>query len=106
MKMAMVMTIMKRPEAKIEEYFEKTAESNGFLHFKFTSGVTGVPDRIIIGYGTVAFVELKAANGVLSKRQQFVINTIRRHGGIVFVPYSKKDIDDIIISLKNKNSVA
>lgn len=96
---------MLRPEAKIEDYFKKSAEDNGFLQYKFISGVTGVPDRIIIGGGTIAFVELKAINGELSKRQKLVINTIRRHGGTVFVPYSKKDVDDIISYLKKKNSM-
>lgn len=102
-----VMTVkVMGPEAKIEEYFKKTAENNGFLQYKFISGVTGVPDRIIIGHGTIAFVELKAAYGVLSERQKFVINTIRQYGGTVFIPHSIEDIDAIIESLKKENSVA
>ena len=97
---------MQRPEAKIESYFEKAVKDSGFLQYKFTSGVTGVPDRIIVGGGLTAFVELKAANGVLSARQKLVIRSIRRHGGIVFVPHSKKDVDDIIKYIeKNKNGV-
>lgn len=88
--------MMMRPEAKIEDYFEDAAKKHNFLQYKFTSGVTGVPDRIIVGNGITAFVELKAVNGVLSERQKFVINSIRRHGGTVFVPYSKADVDKII----------
>lgn len=96
---------MLRPEAKIEAYFKKAVEKAGYLQYKFTSGVTGVPDRIIIGDGQMAFVELKAANGSLSKRQELIISTIRNQGGTVFVPYSTEDIDAIIASIK-KNSVS
>lgn len=96
-----VMTAM-RPEAKIEDYFEKAAKRNNFLQYKFTSGVTGVPDRIIVGNGLTAFVELKAAKGKLSQRQKLVINDIKRRGGLVFVPYSKEDVDEIIRYI-NKN---
>ncbi len=85
-----------RPEAQIEDYLENEAKRNNFLQYKFTSGVTGVPDRIIVGNGITAFIELKAINGRLSERQKFVIRNIRRHGGIVFIPYSKADVDKII----------
>lgn len=97
---------MQRPEAKIESYFEKAVKDSGFLQYKFTSGVTGVPDRIIVGGGLTVFVELKAAKGKLSKRQELVIQNIRRQGGLVFIPYSKSDVDDIIAYIeKNKNGV-
>lgn len=85
-----------RPEAQIEAYLEEEAKRNHFLQYKFTSGVTGVPDRIIVGNGITAFIELKAINGTLSARQELVINSIRRHGGLVFIPYSKADVDEII----------
>lgn len=95
---------MKRPEAKIEEYFEKKAAENNMLQYKFTSGVTGVPDRLLIGCGTIALVELKAANGKLSDRQKFVINAIRRHGGKVFVPFSKQDVDAIFTEIRENST--
>lgn len=91
-----------RPEATLEAYFKKQAEANGMLQYKFLSGITGVPDRIIIGYGTTAFVELKAKNGVLSERQKFIIQSMRDHGATVFIPYSKKDIDEIIAKIKQR----
>ena len=46
-----------RPESALESYFQEQAEKHGFLQYKFLSGVTGVPDRIIIGNGVTAFVE-------------------------------------------------
>ena len=93
-----------RPEAKNEEYFEKAAKKAGFWQTKFTSGITGVPDRIIVGNNITAFVELKAIDGILSERQKLVIKAIQRRGGIVFVPYSKQDVDDIIVYLKNQKT--
>ena len=95
---------MKRPEAKLEDYFEQQAKTHNFLQYKFISGVTGVPDRIIVGNNITAFVELKAQNGKLSERQKFLINSIRRHGGLVFVPFSKQDIDDIIVFIKQNGA--
>lgn len=89
-----------RPEATLEAYFIKKAEENNALQFKFLSGVTGVPDRLLIYNGITAFVELKAKNGILSKRQKFIINSMRSHGATVFIPYSKVDIDNIFVNIK------
>jgi len=91
-----------RPEAKLEDYFIKQAEKHNVLQFKFLSGVTGVPDRLVIGYGQTIFVELKAKNGILSKRQTFIINSMRNHGAKVFVPFSKEDIDTFFEKIKQR----
>lgn len=88
-----------RPEVRLEKYFCKMASSHNALQYKFISGVTGVPDRILICNGTVAFVELKARNGVISERQKFVIKSLRQHGATVFVPFSESDIDSIFQQL-------
>lgn len=93
-----------RPEKRLETYFTKKAEENNCLQYKFTSGVTGVPDRIMIYNGTTAFVELKAKNGVLSERQKFIIKMMKSHGATVFVPFSKEDIDDIFDSIKRNST--
>lgn len=85
----------KRPEAIIEDYFIKKAKAHKFMQFKFLSGITGVPDRILIGQNQVTFVELKAKHGVLSARQTRVINQIRKHGVSVFIPCSKEDVDNM-----------
>lgn len=84
-----------RPEATLEDYFIKQAEKHGFLQYKFLSGQTGVPDRVIIGHGKTIFVELKAADGVISQRQKFVIRAMRKHGATVFIPFNRNDIDEI-----------
>lgn len=84
-----------RPEATLEAYFKKQAQKHNALQYKFLSGITGVPDRILIYNGKTIFVELKAKDGVLSKRQKLVIQTMRNHGATVFVPFSCDDIDKI-----------
>jgi len=93
-----------RPEASLESYFIKQAQLHNVLQYKFLSGITGVPDRILICPKMTAFVELKAENGKLSKRQKFVIKSMRNHGAIVLVPFSKADIDDIFDEIK-RNSI-
>lgn len=90
----------KTPEGILEDYAENLATQNGFLYLKFVSGVTGVPDRIIIGDGKVVFMELKQTNGRLSSRQKLMITYIRQHGGIVYVPFDKADIDRAFEELK------
>jgi hypothetical protein len=85
-----------KPETLLENYFKKQCAEKKIWQNKFTSGVTGVPDRIAVYNGKTVFVELKAKHGVLSDRQKRVIAQIRAHGGTVNVPKSKQDIDAII----------
>lgn len=94
----------KRPEAIIESYFIKQVKKHKCLQFKFMSGITGVPDRLLIINKQVVFVELKAENGVLSKRQILIIKQLRQHGVVVFTPYSKTDIDDMFITLTQRKT--
>ena len=92
-----------RPETILENYLYTKATENNVLCYKFISAETGVPDRILVGNNLTVFVELKATNGVLSERQKFVIKSMKKHGAIVFIPYSKQDIDEIINFITKKN---
>ena len=94
----------KRPEAIIESYFMKQAKKYRCLQYKFTSGITGVPDRVLIINKQTVFIELKAENGVLSDRQKLVIKQMRQHGAIVFTPYSKTDIDEMFDILTQRKT--
>ena len=94
----------KRPESIIESYFINQVKKHKCLQFKFLSGITGVPDRILIINKQIVFVELKAENGILSKRQTLIIKQLRRHGVVVFIPYSKTDIDDMFITLTQRKT--
>ena len=61
-------------ERDIEAWLRRRIEDLGGMFLKFTSpGHDGVPDRIaIFPDGRLVFVELKAANGKLSKIQKHV----------------------------------
>lgn len=98
--------LAKTPEGIIEDYAMKVAQSKGFMFEKWTSGSTGVPDRIIVGHKKVVFMELKQLSGRLSERQKLVITLLRKHDAIVYIPYSKEDIDTIFEELSTCSMTA
>jgi hypothetical protein len=83
-------------ESQIELYFKQQCAKNNIWQNKFLSGVTGIPDRIAVSNSKTVFVELKTLTGKASARQKRVIDQIKSHGGVVFLPRSKSDVDDII----------
>ena len=89
-------------ETNLEQYLKNQIEKHGGLCFKFISGVSGVPDRIIVLNGTTAFIELKQQNKKPTKLQQKIINDINSCGGLVIVVDSKIKIDQLIKNLTNK----
>jgi hypothetical protein len=73
-------------ESKIEQALRNEVIKLGGLCLKFKTGqFSGVPDRIILLKGKVWFVELKAPDGVLSHRQQYVRDYEFRPRGIEIV---------------------
>jgi len=67
------------------------------LFLKFISpGCTGVPDRIHIHQGKVVFIELKQPNGVLSPRQVYMIEQLRKEKANVIVVASNEEADRYI----------
>jgi len=84
-------------EQKNEAYFIKRCKANGIWECKFTSGITGVPDRIAVKNGKVAFVELKRPrNGRPSARQIFELKILRNHGVKAEIAKNHREIDAII----------
>lgn len=77
---------MGKPEAAVENYFQKMAQDNDFLCYKFRAlGIAGVPDRILIGHGLIAFVELKAPEEHVRPLQRLRIAQMRAHGAPTLV---------------------
>ena len=73
-------------ESSIERKLVQGIKKAGGLCMKFTSpGRRGVPDRIILIYGKILFVELKAPGGELSELQRVMISNMRFHGARVEV---------------------
>ena len=89
-------------EKKLEQKLVKAVRDIGGLALKFVSpGCDGVPDRLIlIAYGKVAFVEVKAKGKKPRPIQKRRINQIRRLGFLVFILDDEKDIPSIIQQVK------
>lgn len=85
-------------EKEIEKYLTKRVKEIGGKAYKFTSvGNAGMPDRLVcLPNGEVIFVELKAPNGRLSKRQAYQINKLISLKAVVYVLNSKTAVDDFI----------
>ena len=89
-------------EKKLEQKLVKAVRNIGGLALKFVSpGCDGVPDRLIlIAYGKVAFVEVKAKGKKPRPIQIRRINQIKNLGFLVFILDDEKDIPSIIKQVK------
>jgi len=90
-------------ERDIEQYFIRRVREVGGLQRKFTSpGHKGVPDRIVVYFGWVYFVELKAPGKVLRDDQAREHEKLFAAGCNVFVIDSKEGVDRFIQSLRSE----
>jgi hypothetical protein len=80
-------------EKEVEKYMGDQIKRMNGLSYKFSSGESGVPDRIVIYKGHVFFVELKTKNGKISARQKLIHEIIKKTGGKVVVLYGKDEVD-------------
>lgn len=90
-------------ENEIARDFHSAVVARDGMTYK-VNPVVGFPDRIVLLPGCeVCFVELKAANGKLSKAQLFRIEDMRKKGAVVYV-YSPNDtsISDFVEMLANR----
>lgn len=89
-------------EKKLEQKLVKAVRDISGLALKFVSpGCDGVPDRLIlIAYGKVAFVEVKAKGKKPRPIQIRRINQIKNLGFLVFILDDEKDIPSIIQQVK------
>jgi hypothetical protein len=68
-------------ETEIEKYLKKLVEEKGGVCWKFTSSVSGVPDRVVLlPAGIVGFCEVKRQRGVPRPQQVKKILQIQRLG--------------------------
>lgn len=96
---------MTTPEGNVKDYLrERIKALGGRLRFLKWIGRTGAPDtrvlfpggRIYLGenrYLVNCFVETKAKDGKLSRRQQHEIRDMREMGEVVLVCWSTGEID-------------
>ena len=88
---------MGKPEAYVEDYLVKQCKKRDILCWKLTCpGISGVPDRLLIGHGKILFVETKSKVGKLRKLQEKIINAMINHGAIVYTANTREVVDEIL----------
>lgn len=93
-------------ERDVERYLIKECERRGWLCWKFVSpGRRGVPDRIVIRPGAVAFVEVKRKGGRVSPLQLRRIDELARRGVPARVVETKGEIDEMIREWEGRDEV-
>lgn len=93
-------------ERDVERYLIKECEKRGWLCWKFVSpGRRGVPDRIVIRPGAVAFVEVKRKGGRVSPLQIRRIEELTRLVIPARVVKTKGEIDEMIREWEGRDEV-
>lgn len=93
-------------ERDVERYLIKECEKRGWLCWKFVSpGRRGVPDRIVIRPGAVAFVEVKRKGGRVSPLQVRRIEELTRLVIPARVVKTKGEIDEMIREWEGRDEV-
>lgn len=93
-------------ERDVERYLIKECERRGWLCWKFVSpGRRGVPDRIVIRPGAVAFVEVKRKGGRVSPLQIRRIEELIRRLIPARVVETKGEIDEMIREWEGRDEV-
>lgn len=96
---------MGKRENKVESYLDHQVTSIGGMTRKWVSpGVDGVPDRIVIIWGNVFFVEVKTEDGKLSSAQLREHQRLREHKANVWVVYGHNDVDGFLHYLQENFS--
>lgn len=84
-------------ENKIEGYLVNCVENEGGICPKLISpSMAGWPDRVVILYGCVVFVEVKRPQGTLQPIQKVVLSTLQDNGANVAVVKAQSEVDDLI----------
>lgn len=87
---------MREKEGRVETYLRQRVRQAGGLCLKLDSA-KGLPDRLVVLPDRPPFfVEVKAADGRLSRIQEHVIRRLRDMGQRVHVVYSKGDVDRVL----------
>lgn len=77
---------MTKLESKFEQEFKEWVEAEGGLTIKLPANVySGIPDRMVLHAGKVAFVELKRTGRKPRKLQTWWINYLQAIGFIAMV---------------------
>lgn len=85
-------------ERDVEKYLVKQITKCGGKCLKWRAVDTGgVPDRIcMLPWMGIFFVEVKAIDGKLSKKQRHMFGEFREAGGATFIACGKAGVDELI----------
>lgn len=96
----------KKLEKDSEKLLREEIKKLGGLCYKFISpGNAGVPDRIIILYGWVFFVEMKRTKGVLDPHQKNQIQKLKSRDQLVTVVYGDSGVRNFIKYLQSHDYI-
>jgi hypothetical protein len=90
---------MGKAEHYVEGYLYKRVKSHRGLCMKFMSGITGVPDRIVVLAGHTVFVETKAPGEKARRLQEVRHQEIRAAGGDVRVIDTREQVDVFVAEI-------
>ena len=88
---------MGKAENEIESYLTQKAKENGFICMKFTSPENnGVSDRLLVGHGSVFFVEVKAPGEKPRPLQVKFARSVWLHGCRAHTVDTKDRVDALL----------
>lgn len=90
---------MGKAENYIEHYLRDKVKRAGGVCWKFTSGTSGVPDRVVVLNGHTVFVEAKAPGKSLEPLQRVRRDEILAAGGDARKIDNRVDVDSLIDEL-------
>lgn len=90
---------MGKAENHVEGYLLKRVKALQGMCLKFTSGVSGVPDRVVILAGRTLFVETKAPGKKPEPLQTVRHRQMRAAGADVRVIDTREQVDELITEL-------
>lgn len=90
---------MGKAENYIEGYLYRQVKDHGGLCLKFTSAISGVPDRIVILAGSTVFVETKAPGEEPRRLQLVRIGEMRDAGADVRIIDTRDQVDELVTEL-------
>jgi hypothetical protein len=88
----MSVSTLQHLESHLEEFFRTRVRLAGGYTIKLAPTERGVPDRLVILFGTMYLVELKADMGDLSPIQQAWHDKLRQHGVRVHTVYGRTGV--------------
>lgn len=95
---------MGKAENHVERYLRQRVNALVGMCLKFTSGVNGVPDRIVLLNDRTVFVKLKTNNGRLSPLQTVQIARMRDCGADLRAINTRELVDEFITEISGSSS--